>query len=110
MRSDLANLAKTLLHLEAKKDGLDLECVDYWMGYVTDPNRYDKFYRDKNYTLEQYRIAEKYLNIISGSYTTSIIRNSEQLVDQIIKNKATCEILVNALAEKIGAKLVPAEK
>lgn len=58
--------AKTLLHLEGKKDGLDLDCVDYWMGHVTDPNQYDKFYRDKNYSLEQYRIAEKHLNIISG--------------------------------------------
>ncbi len=37
------------------------------MGHVVDPNRYDKFYMDKEYMLTQYRIAEKYLNIISYS-------------------------------------------
>ncbi|UCG54712.1 MAG: hypothetical protein JSV32_00385 [Dehalococcoidia bacterium] len=64
---EFRDVARTLLHLEGRKDGLDLECVEFWMGHVTDPNQYDKFYMDKEYMLEQYRIAEKYLNIISGS-------------------------------------------
>jgi len=43
---DFRDEAKTLLHLQGKREGLDLECVDFWMGHVTDPNHYDKFFRD----------------------------------------------------------------
>jgi hypothetical protein len=56
------------LHTNAKREGLDLDCVHFMMGHTKnlDPNKYDRFYEDTNYGLEQYRIAEKYLNIMSG--------------------------------------------
>jgi len=57
--------ARTLLHVEGLKDGLDLECIEFFMGHVTDPNEYDQFYTNRKYVLEQYRIAEPYLNIMS---------------------------------------------
>jgi hypothetical protein len=101
--------ARTLLHLEGKRDGLDLDCVEYWMGHVTDPNRYDKFYRDKNYTLEQYHIAEKHLNIISGTQLVPT-QDTKQIVEEIIKNPEACKILSEALGDLVGAKLAPVEQ
>ena len=64
---EFRDVARTLLHLSGRGDNLDLEAVEFWMGHTTDPNKYDKFYEDKAYVLEQYRIAEKYLNLISGT-------------------------------------------
>ncbi|MFC1507189.1 hypothetical protein ACFLQ6_09000 [Thermoproteota archaeon] len=101
--------AKTLLHLEGKKDSLDLDCVDYWMGHITDPNQYDKFYMDKAYTLEQYRIAEKYLNIISGIQSTPT-QDTKELAQQIIKNPEAFKVLQDAMVEIVGAKLAPIER
>jgi len=106
---EFRDTARTLLHVEGKKDGLDQECVEFWMGHTTDPNQYDKFYRDKNYTLEQYRIAEKHLNIISGAPTGPQLQNVDELIDQIIKNQPACQKLINALTMKVGAKLAPIE-
>jgi len=82
---EFRDIARTLLHLQGKKDGLDLECAEFWMGHVTDPNQYDKFYMDENYTLEQYRIAEKYLNIVSESAAASQLQEEMVKRDQAIK-------------------------
>ena len=101
--------ARTLLHLEGKRDGLDLDCVEYWMGHVTDPNRYDKFYRDKNYTLEQYHIAEKHLNIISGTQSVPT-QDTKELAQQIIKNPEAFKVLQDAMVQIVGAKLSPVEQ
>lgn len=76
---DFRDECKTLLHLQGKREGLDLECVDFWMGHVTDPNHYDKFYRDKSYTLEQYSIAEKHLNITSGPSSVDLQKTQEKM-------------------------------
>jgi len=106
---DFRDEAKTLLHLQGKRDGLDLECVDFWMGHVTDPNHYDKFYRDRNYHLEMYRIAEKYLNIISGVQVMPT-QDTRKLVEQIIADPPAFKILRQALREDFGAKLTDIEE
>ncbi len=106
---DFRDEAKTLLHLQGKREGLDLECVDFWMGHVTDPNHYDKFFRDRGYTLEMYRIAEKYLNIVSGGIQTHT-GNAKELIHELIKDKENRRLLAKSLAEELGARLVPVEK
>jgi len=106
---EFRDVARTLLHLQGKKDGLDEVCVEYWMGHITDKNNYDKFYRDKNYTLEQYRIAEKHLNIISGIQSVPT-QDTKQIVEQIIKNPEACRVLSEALGDLVGAKLAPIEQ
>jgi len=58
--------AVTTLHYH-KDEGIDKDTVEFFLGHVTDPNNYDKFYKDSQYVTEQYRIAEKYLNLISGT-------------------------------------------
>ncbi|MCX6660847.1 MAG: hypothetical protein NTX81_10850, partial [Candidatus Bathyarchaeota archaeon] len=90
---EFRDVARTLLHLQGRKDQLDLDCVEFWMGHTTDPNQYDKFYMDKNYTLEQYRIAEKYLNIMSGSSMGPQLQNADEMIELIIKNKPAFEKL-----------------
>ncbi len=79
------------------------------MGHVTDKNNYDKFYRDKTYTLEQYRIAKKHLNIISG-LTVSPGQDIEELAKQMVKNPETFKIFRDAMEEIVGVKLAPLEK
>ncbi len=80
---EFCDVARTLLHLQRKKDGLDLQAVEFWMGHVTDPNHYDKFHMDKEYVLEQYRIAEKYLNIVSGTERSSLSEEMKRRDEQI---------------------------
>ena len=59
------DLAKTVLHLKGKKDGIDMAWVDFALGHTVDKLGYDQFFKDEEYTLNQFRIAEKYLNIVS---------------------------------------------
>jgi hypothetical protein len=65
---EMRDVATTYLHVNAKADGLDMDCVKLWCGQVgeVDPLKYDKFYKDQDYVRSQYLIAEKYLNIVSG--------------------------------------------
>lgn len=107
---EFRDVARTLLHLKGKGEGLDLDCVEYWMGHTADPNQYDKFYMDKNYTLEHYRVAEKYLNIMSGSSMSPQLQNAEDMIEMIIRNRPAFEKLLDALENRVGAKLSPVEE
>jgi integrase len=63
------DIARSLLHTRGHADNFDLDCAEFWMGHTSrlDPNKYDKFYMDQEYMRSQYKLAEKYLNIISGT-------------------------------------------
>jgi hypothetical protein len=101
---EFRDVAKTLLHLQGKGDELDLEYVEFWMGHTTDPNGYDKFYRDKAKALEQYRIAEKYLNIISGATTEP--QDVDKLLEQILSSRERIGKFREALRKDYGAGLI----
>ncbi len=107
---EFRDVARTLLHLQGKGDGLDLEYVEHWMGHTTDPNGYDKFYMDKAKALKQYRIAEKYLNIVSGGSLGPQLQNADEMIELIIKNKPAFEKLLDALEDRVGARLAPVEE
>jgi hypothetical protein len=66
---EMRDAARTLLHVTARAKGFDLDCAEFFMGHTSklDPLKYDKFYSDRDYMIQQYRIAEPYLNIISVS-------------------------------------------
>jgi len=57
--------ASSLIH-RCKLQGFDLDVAEFMKGHVSqiDPNKYDKFYLDKDYVKEQYLIIQPYLNII----------------------------------------------
>jgi len=56
-----------------------------------------------------YRIAEKYLNIISG-VGLNPTGNIDDLVEQLVLNGPACLKLVKAIEHHSGSKLVPVEK
>jgi hypothetical protein len=64
--------ASSLIH-RAKLQGFDLDVAEFMKGHVSkiDPNKYDKFYLDVDWVMEQYRIIEPYLNIITGKLDTA---------------------------------------
>lgn len=65
---EFRDCARTYLHIRAKAENLDLQAVEFWMGHTSqlDPNRYDRFYQDKEYMTAQYVIAQKWLNILTN--------------------------------------------
>jgi hypothetical protein len=91
--------ARTLLHVEGLKDGLDLQVIEFFMGHVTDPNEYDEFYNKKQYVLEQYKIAEKYLNILTGSVTVRQL-DRDQIAQLILQDPDILE-RVQSLVEDV---------
>ena len=64
--------------------------------------------RAKMKALSQYRIAEKYLNIISGPTFTP--QDPEELVEIILRNPKSLAKLSKALNPILGAKLTPLEE
>jgi hypothetical protein len=98
---EIRDIFRSLLHTKAKKDGFDEACAEFWMGHEVDPNNYDKFYMDKEYVLKHYRIAEKYLNIISGPRSAE---DAEEMIGEILKRKEYIIALGRAL-QAYGFKL-----
>ena len=64
------HVARSTLQL-AKRDGFDETCAEFFMGHRIDPLGYNKFTElNPEYVLENYKIAEKHLNILTGNTTT----------------------------------------
>jgi len=85
---EFRDCAKTYLHTAAKRQGLDMDAVDFWMGHKNkDPNAYDKFMDDEAYVLEQYRIAEPHLNILSQPATLALQEQTRRLEELERKNQ-----------------------
>ena len=104
--------ATTLLHVKAKSEGFDMDCAKFWSGRLSslDPEKYDKFFQDAEFIRSQYLIAEKYLNIVSGSSMGPQLQNADDMIEMIIKNKPAFEKLLDALENRVGARLAPVEK
>lgn len=100
---EFRDVARTLLHLKGKSEGLDMECVEFWMGHITDPNNYDKFYLDEDYVKKNYRMAEKHLNILSRPIlegdAEELRRKAEEL-DRRVKQLEALSKLVESLIPK----------
>jgi len=76
---EFRDVARSHLQL-AKKDGFDETCVEFWMGHKIDPLGYNKFTElNPEYVLDNYRIAEKYLNILTGTVTTTDEKAQERI-------------------------------
>ena len=83
---EMRDVAKSMLHVNAMKDGLGMDCVMFWMGhgYKVDPSGYDKFWENQEYVREQYLIAEKHLNIVSGGGASTPSREELKRQEQEI--------------------------
>ena len=84
-------------HLQtAKRDGLDETCIEFWMGHRVDPLAYNKFAElEQKYVADNYRIAEKYLNILSTPLESEIAKEQNErivaLEKQITEMRQTLE-------------------
>jgi len=104
-RRDAAN---TYLHVQAKTQSLDMDCVKFWSGRTgeLDPNKYDKFWEDPDYVLKQYKIAGPYLNIISNPVKISPEQAAEikSLREQVNLQTAQIEELTHLIHQLQGTK------
>jgi len=48
-----------------KNEGYEKDTYEFFLGHITDPNGYDKFYREEADVKRKYRIMLPYLNLIS---------------------------------------------
>jgi len=84
---ELRDIAKSLLHTHAKRDGFDMDFAEFMLGHVIDEDGYDKFFNDQEYVRKQYLIAEPYLNILSRSIIDEEQRRREQEEVDRIRNR-----------------------
>jgi hypothetical protein len=102
---ELRDVATTYLHVQAKAQGLDMDCVKLWCGQVgeIDPLKYDKFYKEADYVRNQYLIAEKHMNLISNPNPTSLnekeVKSMQQKIDEL-------QFAVRILQDKSGYNVV----
>jgi len=80
---EMRDIAKSLLHTHAKKDGFDMDCAEFWLGHTVDPLGYDKFYNDQEYVRKQYLIAEKYLNILSTPPANEQVKAQQERLEAL---------------------------
>lgn len=116
---ELRDLARSVLE-KAKGEGFNTLSAEYWMGHKVDPLFYNKIWKlDPAYNLEQYRIAEKHLNIVSGmqtdrSHEQEIQRlkkdweEKEQAILEVLQRLTTVEQYVAKLKEAKGSPLASA--
>ncbi|MFH0848629.1 MAG: hypothetical protein V1857_03930 [archaeon] len=88
---EMRDMAKSLLHTQAKKDGFDMDCAEFWLGHTVDPLGYDKFFNDFEYVKKQYLIAEKYLNIISQPQEGKVVKEQAERLQEIEERNRTLE-------------------
>jgi hypothetical protein len=62
---EIRDLFRTEWHRAQAYAGVDGAVGEFFLGHSIDPLRYDKIMRDKSYTLEHYRKALPFLNILS---------------------------------------------
>ena len=76
---ELRDLARSTLE-KAKEQKFNVSSAEHWMGHMVDPLFYNKIWKlDPEYNLTQYKIAEKYLNIISTPPGTISEKEQNQL-------------------------------
>lgn len=76
--------------------GLASKCVEFWAGHEIDPLGYNQFYSIKpDYVLEQYRLAEPHLNIISNPQASSadLKKRDQELAEMRSQLKDVTELV-----------------
>jgi len=89
---ELRDLARSLVHeahseqhtIEGKKLLFDAACPEFWMGHTAriDPLKYNEFWKhNPEGVRRQYRIAEKYLNILNPQISNADKNRDQELTD-----------------------------
>ncbi len=108
---EMRDVATTELHVRAKGRGLDMDCVKFWCGQVgqLDRNKYDKFYKEQDYVRDQYKIAEPFLNILTGPIGDQELKKLSQENQELKKRLAGVEFAVRMLQDASGLKVTPGQ-
>jgi hypothetical protein len=65
-------------------NGLNPKCIEFWAGHEIDRLGYNQFYALKpDYVLEQYKIAEPYLNLLSHPSNEAATQEKEEMKEYI---------------------------
>jgi hypothetical protein len=78
---DLRDLGRSILE-KAKEQKFNVTSAEFWMGHLNavDPLFYNKIWKlDPEYNLTQYKIAERYFNILSTTQESEQIHQQEEL-------------------------------
>jgi len=77
---EFRDLARSTLE-KAIEEGFKTNSAEFWMGHTVDPLQYNKLWKlDPQYNLKQYRIAERYLNILTvAPPSQEVERQKEEL-------------------------------
>jgi hypothetical protein len=97
---EFRDLARSIVE-KAKVENFNTLSAEYWMGHTVDPLFYNKIWTmDADYNRSQYKIAEKYLNVLSGSAGVSESQTRiKELEDRLAKLEAVYTKTIEVKAE-----------
>ena len=94
---ELRDLGRSVLE-KAKEDGFNTLSAEFWMGHTVDPYFYNKVWSlDREYNLTQYRIAEKYLSILSKPVQIVQTLKPKEIVAELFRNREAMDLLIEGL-------------
>ncbi len=82
---------RDLFRTQWAKSGASPDVAEYMMGHDIDANDYNKCFTDEEYTLQEYRRALPYLQIMTGTAPYRLVRESkvEELQQELERLKQT---------------------
>jgi hypothetical protein len=98
---EFRDLARSVLE-KAKSENFNTLSAEYWMGHTVDPLFYNKIWTmDADYNRAQYKIAEKYLNVLSGIATVDLGAQTriKELEERLAKLEAVYTKTIEVKAE-----------
>ncbi|MCJ7506203.1 hypothetical protein MUP05_07030 [Candidatus Bathyarchaeota archaeon] len=73
-------------------EGFNPLSAEFWMGHTVDPLQYNKLWKlDPQYNLKQFKIAEKYLNILSVAPASEEVEHQKEELKKMQERLASLE-------------------
>lgn len=93
-------------HLQtAKGEGLDEKVVEFWMGHNVDPLAYLKFAElEPRYVEKNYRIAERYLNVLSNPLESEQVQQQDERIKGLEKQLQDLRQMITAGIAQLDTK------
>lgn len=92
-----------------EKSGASGAAAEFFLGHVVDPLEYNKAMRDSGYALDQYQIAEPWLNIVSSDPTKVDAREVRRLRQEYESQRAEIDAL-KAKTDEVESRLMKWQK
>jgi hypothetical protein len=100
---------------KATSSGFDIICAEFWMGHTIDPLGYDKQQKlEPEWSAEQYRLVEPYLNIISipptagaTDLTQAVLMAEFNILMRRAKSAGLEREFITTIERNVGSSKVP---